>query len=315
MGIDAKQVEKEADEITSILEDIHKDPFGRAREFAELMEGRESIEKTLGISDMYTINYGAVRRKYNKFCLAYLIKVFINFTSDDDDMEILLVGYERIDWGNDCNDTVPENWDNYWEYAHKSNKRLIGRKGKDKAHIGREVEDNVMEELSKTLAEIKLKSTDNKLGYIDKVLKDFEDIPEKLTLPVPEWLRDDRQDIKTGGGKPSWRFKFPNGGIIEIFGGSESKEAIEAIERIAKIVATAAPIIAIIVFSGLLDRKIGDYRSRERQKEAGFTASIQLEDTDKDRKNKIEGEISEFEPLPSGTNMYDLDVSDEWDND
>lgn len=302
MGIDAKQVEKEANEIASILDDIHKDPFGRAREFAELMEGKESIEKSLGISDMYTINYGAVRRKYNKFCLAYLIKAFINFTSDDDDMEILLVGYERIDWGNDCNNTVPENWNNYWEYAHKSNKRLIGRKGKDKAHLGREVEDNVMEELSKTLAEIKLKSTDNKLGYIDKVLKDFEDIPEKLTLPIPEWLKDNKRTIKTGN-KTVGRFKLPNGSTVELFEGFES--AIDAIERIVKIVATATPIIAIIVFSGLLGGKIGDYRSRERQKETGFTASVQLEDTDKDRKTKIEGEISEFEPLPPEAKIYD----------
>ncbi len=305
MDVDTEKIEKEAANIADILEGVHDNPLKNAHELVELLESREALEKALGVSNMYTINYGADQRKYNRFCLAYLIKIFINFTSDDDDMEILLVGYERIDWGNGYNNTVSENWENFWEYAHKSNKRLIGRKGKDKAHLGREVEDNVMEELSKTLAEIKLKSTDAKLGYIDKVLKDFENIPEKLTLPVPEWLRDDRQGIKTGGGKPFWRFKFPNGGIIEIFESFESKEAIEAIERIAKMVATAAPIIAITVFLGLLGREIYDYRSHESQKETGFTASIQLEDTDKDRKIKIEGEISKFEPLPPDVKIYD----------
>lgn len=305
MSIDAKRIETEAIEIASILDGIHNDPLGNAREFAELMEGKESIEKSLGISDIYTINYGADRRKYNKFCLAYLVKVLINFTSDDDDMEILLVGYKYIDWGNDYNDTVPENWEKYWEHAHKYNKRFKGKKRNDKANLGREAEHEVIEELSKALANIKLNSAERKLGYIDRVLKDFENIPEKLTLPVPEWLWDDRQAIKTDGGKPSWKFKFPNGGIIEILGGFESKEAIEALERIAKMVATAAPIIAIIVFFGMLSGKISDYHSYESQKETGFTASIQLEDTDNDRKTKIEGEISEFEPLPPDTKTYD----------
>lgn len=303
MDVDTEKIEKEAANIADILEGVHDNPLKNAHEFVELLESREALEKALGVSNMYTINYGADQRKYNRFCLAYLIKIFINFTSDDDDMEILLVGYERIDWGNSYNNTVSENWENFWEYAHKSNKRLIGRRGKDKAHLGREVEDNVMKELSKTLAEIKLRSTNNKLGYIDKVLKDFENIPEKLTLPIPEWLKDGKRDIKTGNSKTVGRFKLPNGSTVELFEGFEN--AIDAIERIVKIVATATPIIAIIVFSGLLGGKIGDYHSCERQKETGFTASVQLEDTNKDRKTKIEGEISEFEPLPPDIKIYD----------
>lgn len=309
MGIDAKQVEKEANEIASILDGIHNDPLGRAREFAELMEDKESIEKSLGISNMYTINYGTDKRKYNRFCWAYLIKVFINFTSDDD-MEILLVGYRCINWGDSYNDTVPENWEKYWEHAHKYNKWLKGKKRSDKANLGREAEHEIIEELSKVLANIKLNSAGSKLGYIDEVLKDFEDIPEKLTLPVPEWLRNGKKDTKVNGDQLSGIFKFPNGGAFE-FSGPKSKETIEMIMGIAKMTATATPIIAIIVFFWLLGGKIGDYRSRESQKGAGFTVSIQLEDTNKDRKTKIEGEISEFEPLPPGTNMYDLDVNDE----
>lgn len=305
MGIDAKQIEKEANEIASTLDGIRNDLLGNAHEFAELMEGKESIEKSLGISDMYTINYGANQRKYDRFCLAYLIKIFINFASDNDDMEILLVAYKCIEWDGDYDNSASENWEKYWEHAHEYNKWLKGKKRGDKANLGRTTLRKIIDDLSETLAKIKLNSTDSKLGYIDKVLKDFENIPEKLTLPVPEWLWDDRHAIKIDGGKPFWRFMFPNGGIIEIFESFESKEAIEAIERIAKIVATAAPIIAVIVFSGLLGGKIDDHRSRESQRETGFTASIQLEDTDKDRKTKIEGEISEFEPLPPDAKTYD----------
>lgn len=307
MGIDVEQVEKEANEIAYILDGIRNNPLVNAHEFAERLESKESLEKAFGISDIHIINYGADRRKYNKFCLAYLIKIFINFTDDDDDAEILLVGYKCIDWGDNYNGTVPENWENYWEHAHQYNKWLKGKKRSSKDHLGREAENKIIKALSKVLASIKLNSTDGKLGYIDKVLKDFENIPEKLTLPIPEWLRDNEQTIKIDGGESLLaRFQFPNGGIVELFDGFQTKEVVEGIERIAKIVATAAPIIAVIVISGLLGRQIYNHDSYDSQKEAGFTVSAQLrEDTVKGRKPKIDGETSKFKPLPPNDKTYD----------
>lgn len=296
MSIDAKRIETEANEIASILDGIHNDPLGNAHEFVERLEGKESLEKALGISDMYTINYGANQRKYNKFCLAYLIKIFVNFTSCKDDMEILLVSYKCIDWGNSYNDTVPENWENYWEHAHKYNKWLMGKKRNDKAHLGREAENKITKALSKVLASIKLNSADSKLGYIDEVLKDFENIPEKLTLPIPEWLKSNGKDTKEDSGKISGTFRFPNGGELSL-SASRSKETIEMFRDIAKMMVTATPMIALIVFLGMLGKQIHDH-SIDVQKINDFTTNAPLkEETTNNRKIKLEGKDVEFAPL------------------
>lgn len=183
-----KNIESVAYNIAGILEDIQRSPDKRMKEFVETCEDKNFLEKNFILNEINTRQYKKIKARYQKFCKAYLIKVFLEFIVEDCDIEIMLMLYGFLQGFDDYN--KENRCQRYWEYAHTDNPRIIGKDRKSKCNLFNEIEEPIIKELSETLAAIMSKSN-WKLNFVQEVYEEFinNKIPEKLALPITDYLQ------------------------------------------------------------------------------------------------------------------------------
>lgn len=175
-----------ASEIDSLLKQIRNgSPVKRVRELVGPLIGEGFVKERFPNISLSTQQYGTTGNQYDDFCSAYLISIFMEFLSTDD-AEIMLMAYGFLDG---FVEKLRKRRKKYYECAHSYNKRLEKKERKDKDNLLREVENNIIEELSKALIEIKNKKEEIS-EFTNKVYEDFcnDRIPKKLSLPITDYL-------------------------------------------------------------------------------------------------------------------------------
>lgn len=159
--------------------------------------------------------------------------------------------------------------------------------------------------LEKILLDKLAKNEKGTLDFIANVPKRLE-LPEPRSIPIDEDKKKEENlasyveeiiiDTKTDPSKIVIIQRFANH-AENVFSLLKSNKTPIKIISFFLVIAVAS--------SFWIDEYRRDYHLHDSQKETGFTTSIKLEDTDKAQKTKIEGEISEFEPLPPDAKIYD----------
>lgn len=134
-----------ASEIDSLLKQIRNgSPVKRVRELVGPLIGEGFVKERFPNISLSTQQYGTTGNQYDDFCSAYLISIFMEFLSTDD-AEIMLMAYGFLDG---FVEKLRKRRKKYYECAHSYNKRLEKKERKDKDNLLREVENNIIEELS-----------------------------------------------------------------------------------------------------------------------------------------------------------------------
>ena len=175
------EIQRLSEEISAIIWEIRQDPKKRSRELFQKIESYKSIEKNFHYTEMDSNQYKPIMPSYDKFCRAYLMRIFLVFI-DEDDIELVLFLYGFLKEFDGI--TKDEQYNAYFNYARTHNPR-INKKRKDKGSLLREVGKEIIQQLSETVAGIAHGSKD-KLNFADAVYKEFLDnsIPEMLSLPI-----------------------------------------------------------------------------------------------------------------------------------
>lgn len=157
----------------------------RARDLIATFLSTKFIEEKFQYIQPTFQRYATTGNQYDDFCNAYLISIFITFLPKDD-AEIMLMAYGFLEG---FDEILGERRERYWEYAHKNNKYLKGKKRKNKDHLLREVENGIIEELSNMLIGI-INEPKQMSDFTNRVYENFSNnkIPKKIPFPITDYL-------------------------------------------------------------------------------------------------------------------------------
>lgn len=243
--------------------------------------------------------------KPRDFYISYAIALFQEYIKEEEDREMMFAACGFLKGFEFKPQELDRRMREYKEHAKYYNnffKKILA--GNSFSTMYRNELRRITGKLEKKLLD-KLLKNGGTLGFIANV-------PEKLELPEP-------RSISVDENKEKGECLTPYDGEIIIDTTTYSSKIViiqrfaNHAENVFSLLKTNKTEVKIISFflvlavasSFWINKYKKDYHSRESQKETGFTASIQLEDVNNNRKPKIEGEISEFEPLPPGTKTYD----------
>lgn len=184
---DDKTEIKNVDDIKEHLKTLRNNPSAYKKEFVYPFLGKDIIEDKLQSDKNQIQNTIIAEERYDRFCNAYLIEIFLTFLSAND-AEIMLMIYGLLD--NFDIIRLGDRREEYWQYAHTYNSRLQGSKNQDKDNLLRGIENNIIDNLANIL--IELKSDSIKMSnFTNMVFEGFinNKIPEKISPPITEYLQ------------------------------------------------------------------------------------------------------------------------------
>lgn len=174
---------KTVDEIKDRLADIRRCmSIERVREFiGPILDANFVKEKFPHAQDGSQQNTTTINQ-LDDFFVAYFVSIFPAFLSKDD-AEIMLMVYGFLDG---FDGKLKERREKYWEYAHRDNRRLNGKKGrnqKDKDNLMRGIENDIIRELATTLNK-EIDNQEKMSKFADKVYEAFSngEIPKKIPI-------------------------------------------------------------------------------------------------------------------------------------
>lgn len=182
------EIEKNAANIISILKEVKYNRPKRAKEIVELLEDRDFLAEEFLLNQIGTKQHKNIELRYQAFCNAYLMKLFLEFITDEHGAEIMLMRYGYL---RDFTDKkMGIRYERYWEHAHTYNEHISDKERGEKGNLLREAEKSIVKEFAETLAGIMLNSN-GKLNFAEDVLNEFSNnaIPEKLSLPITEYFK------------------------------------------------------------------------------------------------------------------------------